>query len=178
MPALLVSHDVGGIGGVGIRLQGLGMKMGLWISKVLDPFFLVLDETAQKMTVLVPLPDICTVAALACVDFVQNHWHDRTCRLRVPHITPHADSRRSSQPTARCTQRRTLTCLTIVVRQCTGAVDTNDTVGHRRYAAPPFWHRATKLLCGRVGRWAGGTISIGRARWWGKLQCNSGLTLA
>ena len=24
--------------------QGLGMKIGLWISKVSDPFFLVLDE--------------------------------------------------------------------------------------------------------------------------------------
>jgi hypothetical protein len=82
--------------------QGLGMKIGLGISKVLDPFFLVLDETAQK-TVLVPLPDICTVAALAGVDFVQHHWHDRIRRFRVPHITPHADSRRSSQPTARWT---------------------------------------------------------------------------
>ena len=39
-------------------------------------------DSSAKDDRVVPLPDICTVAALAGLRFVQNHWHDRIRRFR------------------------------------------------------------------------------------------------
>ena len=52
----------------------MGMEIELGISKVLDPFFLVLDETAQEWFCADPLPDFAqSLHALAGVGFVQRH---------------------------------------------------------------------------------------------------------
>ena len=68
------------------------------------------DQTS--MAQMLPIADICTVAALASVGCVQRHWHDRICRFCVPYITPHAhmptiilQTCRLSPPHARLTQR-------------------------------------------------------------------------
>ena len=121
------------------------MKKGLGISKVLDPFFLVLDETAQK-TVLVPLPDICTVAALAGVDFVQNHWHDRTCRLRVPHITPHADSAGRLSPPHAALNAKVISSECLLNRLDAGPGCTRLTHTTRAEVGAPRSARAAKIL--------------------------------
>ena len=64
--------------------QGLGMKMGLGTSKVLDFFQEVLDEKAQDAATA----GMCTAAVLAGGCFVQNYWHDRIRSLRLAYRAP------------------------------------------------------------------------------------------
>ena len=76
--------------------QGLGIKMKRFRSRFSSSW-----RDSAKSDSMVPIPDMCTVVALAGVGFIQCHWHERMRRFWFPYMTPHADYCRLSKPTAR-----------------------------------------------------------------------------